>query len=128
MARSKKEEDTKKYLQEEELLNLEHLNQKIDNVKLKRDVSRRDAENLQLMIQNHSLIIRTLKNDLTGVNTTIKNLDKKIKEQEIERNSFVEELAKKYKIEYQKFGYDDETGEVLEYDPTNIGDNNNKEE
>lgn len=105
--------DEQKFLNESERLNLIIFSQKIEAIESKKAALNQVFANKQLQIKNYQLLIDKMNTDCTLVRNEIDHTEKKKQDVVAQRNNFVKEIAEKYNIKHEQFGYDDETGKII---------------
>ena len=103
-----------KKLKDAELLKLELYQESLRSLDLEKNGIEKDVTNTQLAISNHNLIIQNLRAQISTLKSTIEKIENRVSNLKEDRNSFVEGLCEKYSIDTEGFGYDTETGEIIE--------------
>lgn len=119
--------DEKQTLTPEELFRLQFYQEKIQTFVLKEQVKRIEMAAAELTMKNHLLEIQALKNANGNRREEINTIRSKATILTEERNAFVTKICEAYNLDASKFGYDDVTGEILQYSD-DISDKSDNEE
>jgi len=119
--------EEKKFLKNEELHKVENYQEKLNSHILKEEIERRKIENIELTIRNHLLIVQNLKSEIAERRNDINTIRSKARILTEERDTFVKGLCKIYDVDPSKFGYDDVTGEIFEYNEDMSNESEKKE-
>lgn len=100
-------------LQDEELIKLNSLLTKANNVTLKMQNINKDIENKSLLISNFEFRIKALKTEIGYQQEFIRSAGMQLKEAKLKYDKYVAELTDKYKLQ-PGWGFNEDTGEVIQ--------------
>lgn len=107
MARRK----TKRVLKDFELLEMENFNLKQKLLNMELNIIRKELENTILKQELHTTKIEIKK---SNINLKMSEIDTKLKNIKLKNKDYLETLRKKYKIKNETFGFNPDSGEIIE--------------
>jgi uncharacterized coiled-coil protein SlyX len=82
---------------------------RIENLKIRNALIDQTIENMKLQIKNLQYEMHNKKGEIDRLRANVTSMHDS-------RRDYAAQLASKYNVELEKFGYDDLTGEILDYD------------